>query len=62
MWHAGSETLVTDAELLSTLDQYAFYGFCGLFGLIQIIFILIVVLSVRRFIWNFPYLVKPFSQ
>nr|XP_034323318.1 gamma-aminobutyric acid receptor exp-1 isoform X2 [Crassostrea gigas] len=45
MWHAGSETLVTDDDLLSTLDQYAFYGFCGLFGLIQIIFTLIVVLS-----------------
>lgn len=45
MWHVGSETLVTDDDLLSTLDQYAFYGFCGLFGLIQIIFTLIVVLS-----------------
>lgn len=53
MWHAGSETLVTDDDLLSTLDQYAFYGFCGLFGLIQIIFTLIVVLSVRPFILDY---------
>lgn len=61
MWHAGSETLVTDDDLLSTLDQYAFYGFCGLFGLIQIIFTLIVVLSVRPFILDYIYIVKPFS-
>lgn len=61
MWHAGSETLVTDDDLLSTLDQYAFYGFCGLFGLIQIIFTLIVVLSLRPFILDYIYIVKPFS-
>ena len=46
MWHAGSDTLVSDDELLSTLDQYAFYGFCGLYGLIQLMFLIIVLLSV----------------